>query len=56
LALLSINTCNGFTVLEDGTKIESKRNRLLLIDGSTKHASTTCTDAQIRVNVGVNFF
>ena len=56
LAILSINTCNGFTVLEDGTKIESKRNRLLIINGSQKHASTTCTDAQMRVNIGVNFF
>ena len=56
LAILSINTCNGFTVLEDGTKIESKRNRLLIINGSQKHASTTCTDAQMRVNIGVYFF
>ena len=56
LAILSINTCDGFTVLDDGTKIESKRNRLLIINGSKKHASTTCTNTQNRVNIGVNYF
>jgi hypothetical protein len=56
LSILSINTCDGFTVLEDGTKIESKRNRLLTINGSKKHASTTCTNTQNRINIGVNYF
>ena len=56
LSILSINTCDGFTVLEDGTKIESKRYRLLTINGSKKHASTTCTNTQNRINIGVNYF
>ena len=55
-ALLYINTNNGFTILEDGTKIESVANRLLIIDGSKPHCSTNCTDEPARVNVGVNFF
>ena len=55
-ALLYINTCNGYTQLEDGTKIESVANRLLIIDGSKPHCSTNCTDEPARVNVGVNFF
>ena len=54
--LLYINDNNGFTIMHDGTKIESKRNRLVLFNGSKDHCSTTCTDAHVRVNLGVNFF
>ena len=32
-----INTNNGYTKLEDGTKVMSVANRLLLFDGSTSH-------------------
>ena len=53
-ALFYINTNNGHTVLEDGTKIESVANRLLTFDGSKKHASTTCTDQNVRVNININ--
>ena len=55
-SLLYINTNNGFTILEDGTKIKSVANRLLTIDGSKKHCSTNCTDKTARVNIGVNYF
>ena len=47
---------NGFTILEDGTKIESIQNRLLLFDPSKPHNSTTCTDDKCRINVNFNFF
>lgn len=55
-SIFSINDNNGYTVLEDGTKIESKRNRLLLFDSSKKHHSTNCTDAWRRVNINFNYF
>ena len=55
-AILYVNTNNGFTILKDGTKIESVANRLLLLDGSKLHKSTTCTDEKIRVNIGFNYF
>jgi|TARA_B100000959_G_scaffold138959_1_gene146001 hypothetical protein len=55
VSLLYINSNNGHTVLEDGTKIESRANRLLTFDGSLEHASTTCTDQNVRVNIGVNY-
>ena len=35
--LLSLNTCDGYTKLEDGTKINSVANRILLFDSSKKH-------------------
>ena len=55
-AIFYINTNNGFTILEDGTKIESVANRLLKFDGSKMHKSTTCTDSKVRVNIGFNYF
>jgi hypothetical protein len=55
-AIFYINTNNGFTILEDGTKIQSVANRLLKFDGSKLHKSTTCTDEKVRVNIGFNYF
>ena len=54
-AILSLNTCDGFTRLEDGTKIPSVRNQLLIFDGSTPHNSTTTTNAKGRFNININY-
>jgi hypothetical protein len=54
-AIYYINTNNGYTKLEDGTKVDSVANRLLLFDGSKKHASTNCTNDKIRVNINFNY-
>ena len=55
-ALLSLNTCNGFTALAEGTKIKSVANRMLLFDPSILHHSSTCTDAKARWNININYF
>jgi len=55
-ALFSLNTCNGFTALKDGTKIQSVGNRVLLFDPSQPHRSSTCTDAKVRCNININYF
>jgi len=55
-AVFSLNTCDGFTSLEDGTKIESIENRLLLFDSNKPHASSTCTNAKARFNMNFNYF
>jgi hypothetical protein len=54
-ALLSLNTCNGYTKLEDGTKIDSVANRVLLFDAKEKHCSTTTTNVSARYNINVNY-
>ena len=54
-AIYFVNSNDGFTVLEDGTKIESVKNRFLLFDGSRQHHSTNCTNAQVRVTLNFNF-
>lgn len=55
-ALFFLNNNNGMTVLDDGTEIESRENRLLIFDPTKPHNSTTCTDDKCRVNVNFNFF
>ena len=55
-AIFSINDNNGYTILEDGTKVASVANRLLHHDASTTHQSTNCTDAKFRVNIVLNYF
>tara|TARA_R100001230_G_C5672189_1_gene177235 strand:- start:607 stop:1125 length:519 start_codon:yes stop_codon:yes gene_type:complete len=54
-AVFYLNTCNGFTMLEDDTRIESIANRMLIFDSSKPHASTNCTDEYRRVNFNFNF-
>ena len=54
-AILSLNTCDGYTKLKDGTKINSVANRLLLFDAAEKHCSTTTTNVAARVNININY-
>lgn len=54
-AIYYLNTNNGFTILNDGTKIRSIANRLLLFEGHISHSSTNCTDAAFRANINFNY-
>ena len=54
-ALLSLNTCDGYTKLKDGTKIDSVANRILLFDASEEHCSTTTTNVPARINININY-
>ena len=54
-ALYSLNTCDGFTKLYDGTKIDSVANRILIFDASTIHNSSTTTNSAGRFNINFNF-
>ena len=55
-ALLYFNDNDGFTKMEDGTKIESVANRNVIFDGSTSHNSTNCTNEKARFVLAVNYF
>jgi hypothetical protein len=62
-AILYLNTCNGGTELETGTKeksnvqlVKSVSNRVLLFDTFTAHRSTSCTDKKSRMNININYF
>jgi len=54
--ILSLNTCDGYTTLFDTTKIDSVRNRALYFDPSKPHSSSSCTNAQFRANINMNYF
>jgi len=55
-SIFYLNTNNGYTILEDGTKIESVANRMLFFDAHKPHQSTNCTDEKLRVNINFNYF
>jgi len=55
-AIYSINTCNGGTILKDGTFIKSVKNRLLLFDPSEMHDSKSASDVKARLNININYF
>jgi len=54
--LLSMNTCNGATVLKNNEKIKSVQNQMLFFDSSEDHASTSTTDQKARFNILFNYF
>ena len=54
-AVFYLNTNNGYTILKDGTKIESIENRILFFNGNEIHTSTHCTDKKYRANINFNY-
>ena len=54
-AILYINTNNGFTEFEDGVKVESIANRLVMFPSNFKHRGITQTDEQTRIMINFNF-
>jgi hypothetical protein len=55
-AIYYVNTNDGYTLFEDGTKVQSEANRLVVFDGSLMHTGASCTDEKTRVVVNFNFF
>ena len=56
IAVLYINSCDGYTKFEDGTKIDSIANRMLIFDGDKMHTSSTTTNEIARCNINFNYF
>lgn len=46
-----VNDNDGYTEFEDGTKVESKANRIVLFNSALKHRGTTSTERRIVVNL-----
>lgn len=53
--LYSVNTCDGYTTLNCGTKIESVANRALIFRGDLPHCSSSTSDKPLRCNININF-
>ena len=54
-SILYMNTNNGYTEFEDGTKVESIENRWVSFPEDTKHRGTSCTDERVRVVINFNY-
>ena len=54
-AIFYLNTCDGYTLFEDNTKVLSVANRILIFDGSLKHCGASCTDQKRRILINFNY-
>tara|TARA_Y100001938_G_C7894578_1_gene331475 strand:+ start:41 stop:523 length:483 start_codon:yes stop_codon:yes gene_type:complete len=54
VALFYLNTCNGYTIFKDGTKIKSEANKIVIFNGNTYHSSVTQTDTKRRIVINFN--
>lgn len=54
-AIFYLSDTDGYTVFEDGTKVECKANRLVEFDSKHKHSGTSHTDEKVRVLINMNY-
>ena len=55
-SIFYVNTNNGYTKFEDGTKVESIANRMVTFPTNMKHKGASCTDKRTRVVINFNYF
>ena len=55
-SIFYMNTTNGPTILEDGTEIECRANRLVSFPHETHHSGAVCTDQPYRIVINFNYF
>ena len=55
-SIFYINTNNGYTKFEDGTKVESVANRMVFFPADMKHTGTSCSDEKVRIVINFNYF
>ena len=48
-AVFYLNTNDGYTKFEDGSKVESVANRIVKFPASIKHTGSSCTNAKYRM-------
>tara|TARA_B110001454_G_C12547639_1_gene362184 strand:+ start:27 stop:605 length:579 start_codon:yes stop_codon:yes gene_type:complete len=51
-----VNTNNGYTEFEDGTKVENVANRFITFPCNLNHRGTSCTDKKIKIVINFNYF
>ena len=56
IAILYLTTNNGYTELEDGTRIESVESRVVTFPSNTKHRFITQTDIPYRILLNFGYF
>tara|TARA_Y100000356_G_C11157652_1_gene234161 strand:- start:142 stop:687 length:546 start_codon:yes stop_codon:yes gene_type:complete len=53
VSIYYLNTCNGYTELEDGTKINCEENKLITIGANIKHSAVRQTDTKTRYVINI---
>ena len=55
-SIFYMNTNNGYTKFENGTKMNSVANRMITFPSNMKHKGTSCTDERTRVVINFNYY
>jgi|688.fasta_scaffold690414_1 hypothetical protein len=55
-AVFYVNSNDGYTVFENGEKVESVANRLLVFDPHTLHSGSSHTNTKARIVINLNYF
>lgn len=55
-AIFYVNSNNGYTLFDDGSKVKSIENRLVIFDSKIKHTGTSCTDQKVRCVINFNYY
>ena len=55
-AIYYVNSNDGYTRFEDGTKVDSIANRMVVFNSNTLHAGCTPTDTLRRCVINFNYF
>lgn len=55
-AVFYLNSNDGYTEFQDGTKIESIENRIAIFPTMTSHRATNCSNTKSRVVLNFNYF
>ena len=53
-AVFYLNDNDGYTIFEDGTRVPSLANRLVIFDAHRQHTGASCTDAPDRLVLNIN--
>ena len=54
-AILYLNTNNGYTTFENGEKVDSIENRIVIFDSTMPHSGSTCTNKKYRAVFNLNY-
>ena len=53
-AIYYLNDNNGYTLFEDGTRVASVANRLVIFNAALRHTGASCTDRPARLVLNLN--
>jgi len=55
-AVFYLNSNDGYTLFQNGERVHSVANRMVIFDSNIMHTGTTCTNAKNRCVINFNFY